>query len=384
MISEAVSVLAGALAGALTGLLPVHVNAVLPFIATMTGIYALPALVIGLAVSHTLFSFFPAVFLFAPSDETALLASPAQQQAAEGKAADAFASHVSSFVIGAVAAMVLLRLLSAVPGAGALLKVVGPVAAALTIAAILWSERTVEAWLVFFASAALAWFVFASHGLSSTAALTALFTGFFGLSTALASHGSRKSKPQRKPSGTGEPRDESKPAIIASFTSALASLLPAASPSVAAIVSKRLFESRNTIAANSSAMGAYLVGGILSFALIGNPRSAAGVLVSGSGASELTTIACLLIALGASALVARAVSGPMVRFFSAADPRALRAIGIASALSVSFLLGGLPGLLVLSSATCIGLAAITARAPRSLCMGSLLLPALLYFLNGIA
>jgi putative membrane protein len=125
-----------------------------------------------------------------------------------------------------------------------------------------------------------------------------------------------------------------------------------------------------------------ILASFLALFLIGRPRSGASVALQSlsqvSKGSILSVVGVSLVCVGCSACVAW-YSGPVIEeLFSMVDSRLLFGLAGLSLVSVTFVLTGPMGLLVLAVSSLVGMAALVSGS-RAVCMSVLIVPSILLF-----
>jgi putative membrane protein len=162
--------------------------------------------------------------------------------------------------------------------------------------------------------------------------------------------------------------------------SALLGIAPGVSASMAALLTPRAKESERALVALGAVNGGAVVFGVLAWDVLGKARHGALVAaerLSGRPAWTPTLLAeqaaLLLAAAGIACVLARAASSGVARL----PPKPLALAGLALLVAMAALSGGAWGLVVLSVSASVGLLPARLGVRRTLCMGVILVPALL-------
>lgn len=393
MLADIIAVLYGILLGAASGLLPaIHNNTIAAFIISLDlGISAslLSLFVISLACSRLVFELIPSIFLFIPDENSVLSILPAQRLTLEGKghfalrlaACSSLASLFLSTLLLPLALFLFPLLYSFIhPFTGPLLLIAS--------AFLLLTERNLRSILiasaVFLLSGILGAIILRSPSFSDP--LLPSFTGLFAIPAILLSM-------------NVEPRhcnasDSSKfslaaflPFIIAgTLLGFLADLFPGLSSASQVALFGTLFlpaTSEGFLSLVSSISTSHLFFSIAALLSTGKARVGATVAVnellgsiSAGDATLLIGGAILSISLSTALLLILAPK--LVQLISSLSHRTLCLAALIFILAIVPLLSGLPGLLILFTATCVGLIPPLAGVRRTHVMGLILAPAILY------
>ena len=387
--------------GILTGIVVgIHPNAIAAFVVSISPLlltsfstHAVIVFIISMTISHTVVSFLPSVFLGMPEGETALSVLPGHRFLLAGRGYEA----VYLTVVGGVGVIILSVLL--LPILAVLLPIlyaqVHSYIAIMLILVFLFMAATepgldkLLAVLVFLMAGCLGLFTL-SPTFSSQHILFPVFTGLFGTSTLIISYRSGISIPRQSTHRARLERKTSLSGILKGFFSGLfVGILPGIGPSQAGVVVHQITRGKglneflvalggiNTVAALFS---------LLSLYLISKPRSGAAIaverVIGTLGMNELLLlVATALFATGIAAIVTLKLAHGFSSVIGRINYRALLTVIIIFLVAMTILLTGAPGLLVLLTATGIGLLPPLMGIKRTHCMGVLMLPVMLWGLG---
>ncbi len=396
-IELTIALFLGCLAGTFTGLAPgIHNNlvttlllALLPSLAFLSPLAA-AVFIVALAMTHTVIEFIPTVFLNIPEEDSFLALLPAQQFLADGRGYEALTVLVLGSLIGLLCALLITPLyLIMLPFLYSMLTSVIPyILIALSLFIIFREERPHIAALIFILAALLGLLTFR---LPLREPLLPLLTGLFGISGLLATHITkipRQDSPQ--PLRMLLPhRGEWARALAGSLLAApLCASLPGIGAGHAATLGSETVPQTNRsflLLVGSLASAVMALSFVTVFA-IGRARSGAAVAIQ-----ELlfpfhfTTLTLLLvIVLGSgilAALLALVLGRHAITLLNAVHYRYFSYGIIAFILLITLLISNLMGILVLATATAIGVACIHARVRRIQLMASLIMPAIVFYLT---
>jgi len=389
----------GIAGGVLSGLVPgIHVNALAafvvslsPFLLTMFSPQAVIVFIIAMALTHTFLSFIPSVFLGMPEGETALSVLPGHRYLLQGRGYEA----VYLTVIGGVGVIVLSVLLLPIlifilPYLYAQVRsYIAYILISVLLLMILTEKGMGKIKALFvFMLAGLLGLLSLSPPFSSQHTLFPVFTGLFGTSTLIISYLSGVKIPGQRLGGIFLEKKSSLSGIIKGFSSGLVvGILPGIGPSQAGVLVHQLTRGKglkeflialggiNTVAMLFSLMALYL---------INKPRSGSAIAVEsviGSlGFSELLLlVATALFATGIAAILTLKITKHFASFIEKVNYRALVIIIIIFLTAMTLLLTGPYGLLILITATGIGLLPPLLGVKRTHCMGCLMLFIILFY-----
>ncbi len=404
--------LLGVAVGIGTGVTPgLHVNAVsLLLLALPLAPLAVAVLIIAIAITHTFWDFVPSILLGAPSEDTALGVLPGHRLLLEGRGAEAITLTIAGGIAAALlAAAALPAFLLGLPLLYAALRpfighVLLGIAAFMVAIEPTWRRR-LAGLAVLALSGALGLVALDSPLLAGDAVLFPLFTGLFGASTLLLSLREQSSIPTQRATRPQLPRGlVLRGSLKGLLSGCLMGTLPALGASQAAVLTQHLGwprrrkagqnrgESREPQSPEEFLVSIGSINTIVSlFSLIAlytiaKPRSGAAVAVGqvlGTiGLPELLLlVAVSLFAAGLSALALLAALPRLISAFQRVPYAALtKGIIVFLVLLVVALTGPL-GLAVLATAVAIGVLAPLWKVKRSLLMGVLMVPLILFYLS---
>lgn len=384
-------------AGIITGLTPgIHVNLVTALLVGAAALLApiLPPLalacfIVAMAVTHTFLDTIPSVFLGAPEAATALGVLPGHRYLLIGQGLMA----VKLTVLGSLLAFIGVALLSP------LLLWLFPLMAGLIADYVGWLLLAIAAFMIIRDSKRLwAALVFALSGILGVLVLSsgmrdpmfAMLSGLFGTSTLLYSLTQRETIPEQKDRDDIQARWPAaiQAILLSILAGSLTALLPGIGAATAAVLALQL--SRN--------LGDHgfmvLIGGIstvnfaaslITLATLGKARNGAVL-----GVQELLTSvqSSYLLVLACTAIVAAGVAVPLCLFAARRFCALLRIVSYRSLIIgvllfiivLAPLMSGWRGLIVLVTATAIGLVPAVTKTARVHSMGCILVPVSCYFL----
>ena len=395
------SIIVGISLGIITGLIPgIHINLVSVILFSVFSFkmgfadysfsmnpLSLACVMIAMSTTHTILDFIPSIFLGAPSEATALSVLPGHRMLLRGEALKAIYSTIVgisfSLIIGVLLLPIMIPLLSL---SFNMLKGLTPIILIVMslLVIINHKSRNQRFWalVIFLFSGTLGVFGLKMPNLNQP--LLPLFSGLFGISTLLRSLSSNAVVPEQKL--YFELKTNIKPSFVGFLLGMLTAIFPALTSSQVAMLSllffKRIKESDflNVLGAVNMSNLLLTIVGLL---VVGKARS--GVLVVMSkfisiNLHLLLVLACVvLITSGLSILIAIKVSTLLCKFITRINYGLLSILIILVLFCVTFVVSGFIGVLVLVVSSFIGLLAHSLGVRKVVCMGSLIMPIITYY-----
>ncbi len=392
--------LLGITAGIFTGLIPgIHVNNVCVallgfgsvFIAYDIPAHAVASFIIAMAVTHTVLDFIPSIFLGAPEGATALSVLPGHRLLLRGKGLEA----LYLTVLGGVWVTLIFVLLSpvlilALPAFyGAIKSYIHLILLAILVVMIA-TERKNRRWalLVVILSGILGLLLWDNPVAPLTILFFPLFTGLFGIPTLLVSLGEKSIIPPQESWIGVIDRDLVVSGVVKSFfSSLLVGTLPGVGASQATVMAQEITRKRDAREFLVSVGGintAVAIFSILSLYTIDKARSGAAVAIGrfleDFGLNELVLlISVALIAISVSSLLALFIGKRFLHLITRIPYHRISVFIIGMLVLLVLLITGPFGLLVLFTATSLGLVAPLTGIKRSHLMGVLLVPLIIFY-----
>jgi len=396
MIDYFLVIFSGTFIGILTGLLPgMSINNLLPIFLTFTFLKPemLAIFIASVAISQLLTNFFPSIFLGAPSSETSISVLPGHKLLLEGRGYEALKLCLSGAIFSTVFSLVLVFILlpffkdfyySLRPYVFYLIFFV-------SIFMILSEKQPKKILfsLLIFLLAGFVGVVALNSSLSSPNILFPMLSGFFGLSTLIISLKEESFLPKQKIDEELKinKADFLKSSLLGSIFGLIVGFLPAVGVSQAAVMAQtlaKLGDPRNFLITIGAINVANEIFSLNSLYLVNNPRSGASaaiqrVLPEMSFQDFLTIVASILIS---SSLTTVFILYFAKKFYKILLKVNYSILNIAIILFLSFLVfifTDFIGLLIFFTCGAIGILATELNVRRSHCMGSLLIPSMIFF-----
>ncbi len=389
----------GIVVGVFTGLIPgIHVNTVvivliafLPVLLDIVTPYGLVAFVISMAIVHSYVDYIPSIFLGAPAEDSVLSVLPGHKLLLKGRGYEA----VRLTVIGGLGATILgVAFLSGgifiLPLIYRAISDLVPYILLLVLVYIIFlqnTSRSLYALVAVLYSGALGLLILDFGLISLKYALFPALTGLFGISALTYSLHSSVTIPSQ--TFEKDDVDYRKGILVGSLAGLLAGLLPSIGSSQSATVVQGFFkrsDEREFLVALGGVNTANTMYAFMALYLIEKTRSGASIAVKEImdmptfydllfmiAVMLFTTFFAVFITLGLSRFAANAVQKADYKAFS-------KAIIIFLTVLV-FLLTGPTGMLILITASAIGIFVHETGVNRSSCMAVLIVPTILYYLG---
>ncbi|MAH45697.1 hypothetical protein CMI37_07695 [Candidatus Pacearchaeota archaeon] len=390
MIQLLLPITLGILAGTITGLLPgIHINLIAAILLSLPLITLFPPIiliifVVAMATTHTFLDFIPSIYLGAPDEDTALSTMPGHRFLLKGRGHQA----VLLTLVGSAIAIPILILITpifilAIPK---IYPTIQKIMAFLLISIsifLLSKEKQSKFW---------AFLIFILAGFLGIASLNLnitqpLLTGLFGFSTLIYSISQNHQIPKQKIGKLLLPKKELiKPIIATTLVSPIFSFLPGLGSSQSAIISSEittlsrkqfliLLGSINTLVMSTSFLTLYIINksrtGAANFiqqTIQLTPAHLIPIFLT----IIISTIICIPLTIKISKIFAKNIHKIN---YSKISKTILLFLTLIITLSTKF-----TGLLILISATLLGLLCIYSRIRRGFLMGALLIPTILFYL----
>lgn len=389
----------GILGGVVAGLVPgLHTNtliiilfSILPLLSNFP-LEAVIALIIAMAITSTIVDFIPSIFFGAPEDSTALSVLPGHKMLLEGKGLEA----IYLTVMGGIGVVLLFVILTPVliPSLQFLYSnirfYIHYILIAIVGFLILTEKGVKKFWsvLVFSLSGILGLIVFNSILLQPAFVFFPLFTGLFGVSTLLVSFKNKAIIPKQEKSVGDIKKSLALSGIVKGFFSGLlVGILPGVGAAQASTLVQQLTRKEDVKEFLISLGGINTVNAIASITAlyaINRARSGAAMAVErilGIFQFEhlLLLLAVSLISIGIASILTILMSKRFLFLIEKLPYYKLSLIILIFLIGLTLIFTQFIGLLVLIISTTIGLVAIFTGIRRSVGMGVIILPVVLFY-----
>ncbi len=390
--------LAGVGLGVVTGLIPgLHVNNLTPFfvgLAAGSSLVSLnlAALIVSMSITNVFISYIPSTFLGAPEEGTELSVLPAHRLLMEGRGYRAVQLTMLGCLGGLLlSAAMLPPFLAVVTPAYELISPQMHWLLIFIIAVMIALERSKDkiiwATAIFLLSGLLGLLTLDTGFIRGDAALMPLLSGLFGASVLLPSLTGGSALPEQQIEDESlDMRANAKPLLAGTTAGAVTGIIPGIGPSqgtVLAQLATRSSGSDEFLVAVSGVNTSKALFSFIALFAIGRARSGAAVAVQEImevGVTEtIVLVGVALLAGGIATVLGLKLGKLAAKHMDAVPYRALCAVVLVFIAVMTFFYSGPVGLLVLATATAIGILPAVVGVKRTHAMGVIMLPCILYF-----
>lgn len=390
-----IAIILGIILGIITGLIPgLHTNlvssilvALLPFLLTLSNPLPLAIFICSMSITNLFLEFIPSIYLGAPDEETTLSILPGHELLLKGKGHQAIYYSTIGGALGLIISILIIPLMFFS------LEKVYPFFEKMMAWLLIWisifivseNKQKVLATIIFILSGFLG---IASLNLNINQSILPLLTGLFGISGLIFSINEKTKIPLQQTNIEKINKKELfKPIISGSIISPLCSFLPGLGSSQATVIGSKIFKtiSREQFLILNGIINTILM--ILSFItlfLINKSRTGSANAISEIlqlTKSNLTAIILTTILVGIlSIFITLFLSKKVANIIEKINYTKLSYIIIIFLTILTILISGFLGLLVLIISTLLGLSCHYYGARKSILMGCLLIPTILYYL----
>ena len=396
------AIIVGVIAGIITGLIPgIHINLISLILVSLSGYFlgftnglVLGVFIIAMAVTHTFLDVIPSVFLGAPEAATALAVLPGHRMLLEGKGYDAVKLTVIGSLLCLFLVVVIIPFL--IPAVPAIYSFINPWIGwilILVVSYMVLSGEGIKTKLygvfVFLLSGVLGIIVLNIPNFEQP--LFPMLSGLFGVSILLTSLSSKVKIPKQKITKSIDisKKDILKSVSAGGFSGSLTALFPGLGAAQAAIIGMQLIGKK---AGDYAFM--ILIGGVntvnfifslVTFYTLQKARNGAVVALSEIlhkiNISYLVVFLAVVLTVGGIATcLALNITKVFSRIITKVNYQAVCIFIIAFIGVLVIYFSGVFGFFVLCISTAIGLIPSLVGVKKSLAMGCLLLPVILYFI----
>ncbi len=382
----------GCCLGILTGLIPgLHINALalLLFLFVAQGNEFVLAVIISMSLVHSFVDFIPSILLGVPDENSFLSILPGHKMLLDGNGIKAvnltvlggLFSGIFALIFSPVFVLFARKIFEVLPMAipGILFFVI--------ILMILFQKNKTKTLIVMILSGLLG--ILVLRNLTVSNSLFPLVTGFFGLSTIIASINNEPVLPKQKTSkkliGKMEALESS---FFGFFSGTFVSLLPSIGSAQAATIIQKLTNVKNSEKYLIILGGINTVNILLSFFglyAIGITRTGVAKIIKQILFLEkehfILILAISLISIAFGVVITKKISKQIIKIVEMLPYKKINISVLIFLLILTLVFSGILGLTILLTATSIGFYAITSKINRTSCMTFLMLPTILIYLG---
>lgn len=398
LIELLLALVLGLIAGTITGLAPgIHINLVAllllissAFFLQFTSPIVLACFIVAMATAHSFLDFIPSIFLGAPEESTALSVLPGHRMLLKGKGYEACRLTTIGCYLGIISLFILIPLFIIIlPPIYESFNFLVPFLLIIASAFLIIKEkRPFPALALFLLAGILGIFTLEFYMIKQP--LFPLLTGLFGASTILVSIKQKTKLPKQKITNEGIEGKKLFSILNSSIiSSSLCAFLPGLGASQAAVLStsvKKDHENEKSFLILLGAISTLVTG--LNFAalyILDKPRSGTGIIIQ-QFLQEITLnqLALLIIVMLVAGSIAVFLSISAAKIFanniSRINYTKMNFVVLMILVAMSIIISGWLSLLILITATALGILAINSGVKRIQLMGCLIVPVIMYFL----
>ena len=397
MLAEALFTLVGVAFGIITGLIPgMHVNTLAAILIGFFYKYDFPGMplayfVIGLSVANSFSGFIPSIFLGAPDESTVLSIAPGHRMLKKGRGYEALALTVLGGIGGFFALIVTMPLIIyTIPSIYEALRQYIQYILIIVMIFLIAKEKYVLWALFLYALVSVYGIVSMNANINASYLLLPMLSGLFGLSSLALSYFTDSTIPRQKQKIRIKYKKYIPSTILGLFSGLIAGILPGLGTSQSAIITQQLGRTRGAkkfLALLGAVSVTDIMLSVLAIYLVGNPRSGGAVAIQsflGEGLGLQTVL--LFVAAGLiSAAIAAYFTLRLGRAFgeiiSKVNYKATVVLTAAFLIGVIYAFSGIIGLLIALTGAAIGIIPNIVGVKKSLLLGCLITPTMLYFLG---
>jgi putative membrane protein len=388
----------GILAGTITGLTPgLHINTIAIILFSIylkydTNPTLIACFIIGMSVTHTFTDFIPSVFLGAPDETTCSSMQPTHKMMKKGRGYEAIVLSVIGGICGIIILIITIPLIiTIIPK---IYQKIKPNIAYILILALIFIFTTINknklknSITIFSLSGLFGIIALNINNINSNFLLLPIFSGLFGISGLIESLKDQNKIPKQKLKININFLTSLKNSISGFLGGLVAGLLPGfgSAQSILIIESlKKKTTEKNYIIANGTIGTIDIIISFMSLYLIGNARSGTSVVISNIietiGKKEIFLFISLCIfASGIAAIITIQLGKTITTLLQKIAGKKLTFTLIIIITLTTYYFTNFLGLIILITSTTIGLLAFKLDVRKSLLLGCLIIPTILFLL----
>ncbi|MFH0808448.1 MAG: tripartite tricarboxylate transporter permease [archaeon] len=394
MLNLILPLILGIATGTLTGLIPgIHINLVTTTLLTLAFIQTIPIPIIlifitATAITHTFLDFIPSIYLGAPSEDTTLSALPEHEFLLKGQGHHALKLTVLGSTIAIISlAIILPTFIYIIPKFyPSIQRMMGILLIWVAIFLISTEkESKIKATLIFILAGFLG---LASLNLPIQNPLLPLLTGLFATSTIIHSIKSKTILPKQTTEKIPfNKKDIIKPTIATILVSPICSLFPGLGSSQAAIIGSQITQKQTReqfLILLGSINTIVMATSFITLFLFQKSRTGAAFAISQITQLTSTDLITILTTTAISAIfaipIALKISKTTAKHIHKIPYTKISTATLIFLIAITTYLTGFLGLLILTTATTLGLTCIEFGTRRSFLMAAILVPTIIFYL----
>ncbi len=381
----------GICTGICTGLIPgIHTNLITTILITLPIITQLPTNILliyitSLAITHTFVDFIPTIYFSSPSPDTGLSMTPGHQLLLTGNGHLAINNTIKGSILAIIVFIMITPLFFLIlPKISSFVNIMTPwILFWILIFLILKEQRKKEIIIIIILTGFLGIFSLNSN---INQPLLPLLTGLFGSSTLIVSIKNKTNPPKQKINKSTPTFKQIKNIFLQTLAiSPFCSLLPGLGASqAAALAQKKRKDAQTTLILLGSINTLVLATSFVTLYLINKKRSGTAEAISQLTYLTSTHLKIIIITILITAIIASIVTN----IISKQIAKKLHKINYTNISKIILLITTLliliiskfEGLIILLTATFIGILAIKLNAPKTYLMSSIIIPTILYYI----
>ncbi len=388
---------AGIIAGIITGLTPgLHINTIAILALGIYRTYStdpilLSCFIIAMSTAHSFLDFIPSIFFGVPDPATALTVLPTHKMLFKGKGYEALALSVIGGLFGMVILILfLITIANLITPAYETIKPMIPYLLILAISFIILKGTKRRASLfIFIISGLLGTIALKTYMINSNYIMFPLFAGVFGMSNLIMSFGNISAIPKQKTDIKIRMKGTFKSSAAGFAGGLVAGIIPGLGSSQSAMLVQHLGKmkgAKNFIIAVGTIGTIDIILSFLAIYLIGNARSGVAIAVDAIiGTMTKDTLQIFIgiafLSAGLAAILTLDIGKAATKIIENIDYKKT-SIAIMFLLTVMTLIfTGMYGLILLTASTSLGIYTQLIGVRRSMLMGCLILPTIMFFLS---
>ena len=388
---------AGILAGIITGLTPgLHINTIAIL---ALGIYRtndidpllLSCFIIAMSTAHSFLDFIPSIFFGVPDPATALTVLPTHKMLFKGKGYEALTLSVIGGLFGMVILIFfLITIASLITPAYAKIKPMIPYLLILAISFIILKGTKRRASLfIFIISGLLGTIALEAYMINSNYIMFPLFAGLFGMSNILMSFSNISAIPKQKTDIKIRLKGTFKSSAAGFAGGLVAGIIPGLGSSQSAMLVQHLGKmkgAKNFIIAVGTIGTIDIILSFLAIYLIGNARSGVAIAVDAIiGTITKDTLQIFIgiafLSAGLAAILTLDIGKAATKIIENIDYKKTSIAIMLLLTMMTMIFTGIYGLILLTASTSLGIYTQLIGVRRSMLMGCLILPTIMFFLK---
>ncbi|MCK5234615.1 MAG: tripartite tricarboxylate transporter permease [Candidatus Aenigmarchaeota archaeon] len=388
---------AGIIAGIITGLTPgLHINtiAILALTIYRTGNInplLLSCFIIAMSTAHSFLDFIPSIFFGVPDPATALTVLPTHKMLFEGKGYEALALSVIGGLFGMVILIFFLATIAnLITPAYAEIKPMIPFLIIIAVSFIILKGKKRKASLfIFLISGILGMTAMSAYMINSNYIMFPLFAGLFGMSNLIVSFSNISEIPKQKTDIKIKVKGTFKSSVAGFAGGLVAGIIPGLGSSQSAMLVQHIGKMKG---AKSFIIAVGTIGTIdiilsfLAIYLIGNARSGVAIAVE-SIMSTITKetlqifIGIAFLSAGLAAILTLNIGKTATTIIEKIDYKKTNIAIMLLLTAMTMIFTGIYGFILLTASTSLGIYTQLIGVRRSMMMGCLIVPTILFFLG---